>query len=59
MGIGYSENQPVNTFQSTIGTTLQSCASPGLYFQVETGGDISGALANLFQLAVQSAYLSK
>jgi Flp pilus assembly protein TadG len=52
-------NKPVNTFQSNIGTTLQSCSSPGLYYQVEVGGDISAALASLFQLAVQSAYLSK
>lgn len=46
-------------FQANIGNQLQSCASPGLYSKVTTGGDISAALANLFQYAVQSAYLSQ
>ena len=49
----------IQGFQANIGTTPQSCASPGLYYEVQTGGDISGALTSLFQLAVQSAYLSK
>ncbi len=52
-------NQYISPFQANIGTTLQSCASPGLYSKVQTGGDISGALATLFQFAVQSAYLSQ
>jgi len=52
-------NQHVSSFQPTIGTTMQSCASPGLYFAVQTGGDISGALSALFEQAVQSAYLSQ
>ncbi len=46
-------------FQANIGTNLQNCASPGLYYKVQTGGDISGALIGLFQLAVQTAYLSQ
>jgi len=46
-------------FQTNIGPTLQSCASPGLYFEVKTGGDISSALAQLFQYAIQSAFLSQ
>jgi Flp pilus assembly protein TadG len=58
MGYGYSETYPVNTFQSKIASKLQSCASSGLFYEVQTGGDISAALANLFQLSVQSAYLS-
>ncbi|MGZ3280598.1 MAG: pilus assembly protein TadG-related protein [Phenylobacterium sp.] len=49
----------VASFQSNIGPSLQSCASPGLYTMVTKGGDISGALATLFQYAVQSAYLSQ
>jgi Flp pilus assembly protein TadG len=49
----------VSSFQSSIGPSLQSCASPGLYSVVTTGGDISAALATLFQSAVQSAYLSQ
>ena len=52
-------NQYIAPFQGNIGTVLQSCASPGLYYEVTTGGDISAALADLFDLAVQSAYLSK
>ncbi len=52
-------NSQISSFQPNIGNQLQACASPGLYSMVLTGGDISGALAALFQLAVQSAYLSK
>ncbi|MGH7102154.1 MAG: pilus assembly protein TadG-related protein [Acetobacteraceae bacterium] len=52
-------NDNIAPFQSTIGPTLEACASPGLYFEVKTGGDISAAMAALFQLAVQSAYLSR
>lgn len=49
----------ITSFQPNIATQLQTCASPGLYYEVTTGGDISAALASLFQYAVQSAYLSK
>jgi Flp pilus assembly protein TadG len=52
-------NTYISPFQPNIAPTLEACASPGLYYQVQTGGDISAAMANLFQLAVQSAYLSK
>jgi Flp pilus assembly protein TadG len=70
----YTEYLPMNTsgsgsnswytdyvapIQSNIGTQLQNCASPGLYYEVTTNGDISAALSDLFDLAVQSAYLSK
>ena len=51
-------NQYISPFQPNIASTLQACASPGLYYQVQTGGDISAALASRFQYAVQSAYLS-
>jgi hypothetical protein len=40
---------------SLIATNLQSCASPGLFYDVETGGDITAALNKLFQLVVASA----
>jgi len=49
----------ISSFQSTIGSKLQACASPGLYFMVKTGGDISGALSTLFEQAVASAYLAR
>ena len=52
-------NNHVAPFQSNIGPKLQACASPGLYFMVQTGGDISGALSTLFEEAVQSAYLAQ
>ncbi len=52
-------NSYISPFQPNIASTLQSCASSGLYFEVQTGGDISAALSNLFQAAVQSAYLSQ
>jgi Flp pilus assembly protein TadG len=51
-------NTYVAPFQNNIAPTLQSCASTGLFFQVNTGGDISAALASLFQYAIQSAFLS-
>ncbi len=52
-------NSMIAPFQPNIANQLQSCASPGLYYQVTTGGDISAAMASLFKMAVQSAYLSK
>lgn len=52
-------NTYIAPFQSNIGPTLQECASPGLYFEVQTGGDISAAMSALFKTAVQSSYLSK
>ncbi|HZS85460.1 MAG TPA: pilus assembly protein TadG-related protein [Stellaceae bacterium] len=52
-------NQHIASFQSQIGPTLQTCASPGLYFEVQSGGDISAALTALFEQAVITAHLSK
>ena len=52
-------NQYISPFQTQIGPTLQTCASPQLYFEVQSGGDISAAMAALFQSAVRTAYLSK
>ncbi|MDB5674032.1 MAG: hypothetical protein JWM65_1014 [Sphingomonas bacterium] len=42
----------------TITPALTSCASPGLFYQVTTDGDISSALGTLFQKAVASARLT-
>jgi Flp pilus assembly protein TadG len=43
-----------------IAQRLQSCASPGLYASVQTGGDISDALTNLFlKVASSTASLVK
>ena len=52
-------NTYIDPFQSDISDNLQNCASPGLFYEVQTGGDISAAMTSLFQLAVQSAHLSK
>jgi len=52
-------NEWIAPFQSQIGTNLESCASPGLYFQVTTDGDISAAMQALFQQAISSARLSQ
>jgi Flp pilus assembly protein TadG len=40
---------------SLIATNLQSCASSGLFYDVQSGGDITAALNNLFQLVVRTA----
>jgi len=50
---------PPSASQDNIGAQLQSCASPGLYYEVTTDGDISAAMSALFQLAVSTAHLSK
>jgi Flp pilus assembly protein TadG len=52
-------NSYIKPFQPNIGSNLQSCASPGLYFQVSTDQDISGALAQLFNIAVETAHLTR
>jgi hypothetical protein len=49
----------VAPIQSSIGSTLQSCASPGLFQSVSPGGDIASALDQLFQLAIESAHLTQ
>jgi Flp pilus assembly protein TadG len=52
-------NQNVKPFVNNIGPTMQSCASPGLYFEVSPTQGISAAMTALFQKAVQSARLTK
>lgn len=52
-------NQWIAPFQSQIGPNLQNCASPGLFFQVTTDGDITAAMNALFQKAVATARLSQ
>jgi Flp pilus assembly protein TadG len=52
-------NTWISPFQPNIASTMQGCASPGLFFQVNTGGDISAAMTALFQLAIHTAYLSR
>jgi Flp pilus assembly protein TadG len=52
-------NSNIAPFQSQIATDAQNCASPGLFFEVSTDGDISAAMQALFQQAVATAYLTK
>ena len=52
-------NSHISSFQSQIATNAQNCASPGLFFQVDTGGNISDALQTLFLRAVSTARLSQ
>jgi len=52
-------NTFIAQFQSKIGPTLESCASPGLYYEVSTDQDISTGLNKLFQLAVATAHLTR
>jgi Flp pilus assembly protein TadG len=52
-------NTYVAPFQADLVTAAQNCASPGLFFQVSTDGDISTALATLFQKAVETARLTR
>ena len=52
-------NTYIKPFQPNIGPTLQSCASPGLFFQVSTNDDISAAMITLFDTAVATAHLTQ
>jgi len=52
-------NTWIAPFQSTIGTRMQSCASPGLYFEVSPTDGISSAMSALFQKAVASGRLTQ
>lgn len=53
----YMDN--ISSFQPNIESTLQSCATTGLFFKVDVDGDISAAMSALFQSAVKTAYLSR
>jgi hypothetical protein len=52
-------NEYIAPFQPNIGSNMQSCASPGLFFQVTTDQDISSAMLALFNTAVQTAHLTQ
>lgn len=52
-------NSWISPFQSTIGSRMQSCASPGLYFEVSPTQGISEAMTALFKKAVASARLTQ
>jgi Flp pilus assembly protein TadG len=52
-------NTYIAPFQPQIYGNMQKCASPGLFFQVSTDQDISGALSALFLQAVATARLTQ
>lgn len=52
-------NNWISPFQSTIGTRMQSCASPGLYFEVSPTQGISEAMTALFNKAIATARLTQ
>jgi Flp pilus assembly protein TadG len=52
-------NDWIAPFQSDIEPNMEGCASPGLFFQVTTDGDITAAMQTLFQEAISSARLSQ
>ncbi|HXM06129.1 MAG TPA: hypothetical protein VN936_01635, partial [Candidatus Acidoferrum sp.] len=54
-----SGNYSCTAATDNVGAQLQACASPGLYEEVSTDGDISAALSALFQQAVVTAHLTK
>ena len=52
--------QPGGVSGDQIGPDLENnCASPGLFYQVNVGEDISAALVTLFQMALQSSHLTQ
>ncbi|PTM46460.1 TadE/TadG family type IV pilus assembly protein [Phreatobacter oligotrophus] len=52
-------NQWIAPFQSTIGTKMQNCASPGLYFEVSPTQGIADAMTALFKKAIATARLTQ
>jgi Flp pilus assembly protein TadG len=46
-------------FQPTIGTKMQACASPGLYFEVSPTQGIAEAMTALFRKAIATARLTQ
>ena len=68
IGIIYTTYQPLYTnsfynsyvkpFETSIPTTLKSCASDGLFFQVSTNGDINSAMQQLFATALASVRMT-
>ena len=45
-------------FQPTIASSLQSCASPNLFYEASIGADLGSALQMLFNTVTQTAHLT-
>jgi hypothetical protein len=52
-------DQYVAAVQPNIASAAESCASPGLFYEVQDDADINTALTNLFQRAVATARLTQ
>ena len=52
-------NVYIAPFVNNIGPTMQSCASPGLYFEVSPSDGISEAMRALFRRVVKQAHLTQ
>ena len=52
-------NSWIAPFQSEIATKMQSCASPGLYFEVSPSQGISDAMNVLFKKALSEARITQ
>jgi Flp pilus assembly protein TadG len=52
-------NTWIAPFSKEIGVNMQSCASPGLYFEVSPTQGISDAMNALFQKAIAQAHLTQ
>jgi hypothetical protein len=50
---------PLQNGADQMATAAQACASPGLFYQVSTNGDVSAALIALFREAVSTAHLTQ
>ncbi|HVM99226.1 MAG TPA: hypothetical protein VMT68_03345 [Caulobacteraceae bacterium] len=50
---------PLQNGTDQMQTAAQNCASPGLFYQVSTNGDVSAALIALFKEAVATARLTQ
>ena len=51
-------NQWIKPFQTTIGTKMQECASPGFYFEVPPSQNLEGAMKILFNKVVHTPRLT-
>lgn len=53
------ENGRVNGFSPTLATPLRACASPNFFYTANTPADITNALNNMFNQALQVARLTQ
>lgn len=51
-------NTYIAPFRSSIGTTMQTCATSGYYYEVSSDASISDALNALFQKAIAASHLT-